>query len=51
MSSIGAAVERHHRPIILSLLGVIVVFLFACTFHNVLPICHWVFNCDHLMHL
>jgi hypothetical protein len=29
---------------------VIALFLLACTFNDVLPICHWLFKCDHLMH-
>jgi hypothetical protein len=28
-----------------------VLFLFACTFHDVLPICHYIFNCDHMFHM
>jgi len=50
MTAINVAVEKYHKLIILSLVGVIVLFLFACTFHDVLPICHYVFGCDHLMH-
>ncbi len=50
MSTFALAVERNHRLIIVGLLGVIVLFLFSCTFHDVLPICHYVFGCDHLMH-
>jgi hypothetical protein len=29
---------------------VILFFLAACTFHDVIPVCHWLFGCDHLMH-
>ncbi len=50
MTAISVAVERHHKLIIALLVGVIVLFLVACTFHDVLPICHWVFKCDHMMH-
>jgi hypothetical protein len=46
MTAVAVAVEKHHQLIIFVLLGVIALFLFACTFHNVLPICHWVFRCD-----
>lgn len=50
MTAIGATVEKYHIPIILVLLAVILLFLVACTFHDVLPICHYLFKCDHLMH-
>ncbi len=50
MSTFALAVERNHKVIIISLVGVIALFLFACTFHDVLPICHWIFNCDHMLH-
>ncbi len=50
MSAISLAVEKYHKLIILLLLGMILVFLSACTFHDVLPICHYIFGCDHLMH-
>ena len=50
MSAILATVERYHRLIIVVLVGVILFFLLACTFHDVLPICHYLFGCDHGMH-
>jgi hypothetical protein len=50
MTTIAESVENNHRAIILSLLSLIVVFLVACTFHDVMPICHYVFGCDHSFH-
>jgi hypothetical protein len=50
MSKFALAVERNHKVIIISLAGVIALFPFACTFHDILPICHYLFGCDHLMH-
>jgi hypothetical protein len=50
MSAFAATLERHHQRIIAGLTLVIVVFLLACTFHDVIPICHYVFGCDHAMH-
>lgn len=50
MTAVYSVMDRHHRVIIFSLAGVIALFLVACTFHNVLPICHYLFGCDHLMH-
>lgn len=30
--------------------GVVFFFLAACLLHDVIPICHWLFRCDHRMH-
>jgi hypothetical protein len=48
--TIGETVEKNHKPIIIVLMLVIAVFLLACTFHDILPICHYIFGCDHKMH-
>jgi hypothetical protein len=50
MTIVTEAVETHHMAIILFLLTLIAVFLAACSFHDVLPICHHVFGCDHSFH-
>ncbi len=50
MAAFAESIEKHHKPIILVLLAVILFFLAACIFHDVIPICHWVFRCDHRMH-
>ena len=50
MVALNVAVEKYHQFIILALVGMILFFLSACTFHDVLPICHYLFGCDHLMH-
>jgi len=51
MTAVYAVMEKYNKIIIFSLVGVIALFLLACTFHDVLPICHWIFGCDHMMHL
>ena len=51
MPTISETVEKHHQSIIVALLLIIVVFLVACTFHDVVPICHYVFGCDHKFHV
>ncbi len=51
MNAIYAVMEKNYRVIIFALLGVIILFLVACTFHDVLPICHYIFGCDHMLHL
>jgi hypothetical protein len=50
MVTFAETVETHHKAIILSLLSLIAVFLVACSLHDVLPICHYVFGCDHGFH-
>ena len=50
MTAMSATIERHHRLIIAALAGVILLFLTACLFHDVIPICHYLFGCDHAMH-
>ena len=50
MTSLSTTIERHHRLIIAGLVVVILFFLTACLFHDVIPICHFLFGCDHAMH-
>jgi hypothetical protein len=49
--TISEIVERHHRAIIGVLLVVVTFFLTACIFHDVIPICHLLFGCDHKLHV
>ena len=51
MTTITATIERHHWLIIAGLASVIVFFTAACTFHDTIPICHYLFGCDHGLHL
>jgi hypothetical protein len=51
MSTLSASIERHHKIIISALLLVILVMASSCLFHDILPICHYVFGCDHQMHV
>ena len=50
MAAILATIERHHLPIIAGLTVVILFFVTACTFHDVIPVCHYLFGCDHALH-
>ena len=50
MTAMLKAMDRHHRVIIAALGFVVVFFAFACTFHDVIPICHYLFGCDHGLH-
>ena len=51
MNAVHETMELHHRAIIYSLLFVIAFFMAACTFHDVIPVCHYLFSCDHGMHV
>ena len=50
MTTMSATVEKHHQKIIVVLRLVILFFALACTFHDVIPVCHYLFGCDHGMH-
>lgn len=50
MATMSATIEKHHRAIISGLVLLIALFLVSCTFHDTLPICHYLFGCDHAMH-
>ena len=51
MAAISAIIDAHYRIIIAGLVVVIVFFATACTFHDAIPICHYLFGCDHALHL
>jgi hypothetical protein len=51
MSTLNKSIESHHRVIILSLILVILFMATSCVFHDVIPICHAIFGCDHQLHL
>ncbi len=51
MTAINESLETHHRPIIFSLTFVILFFAASCTFHDIIPVCHYLFGCDHALHL
>ncbi len=50
MTHISATIEKHHQWIIAGLTVIILFFAVACTFHDVIPVCHYLFGCDHAMH-
>jgi hypothetical protein len=51
MDTVNTMMEQHHRTIIFSLASVVVFFAASCTFHDVIPICHYLFGCDHQLHV
>lgn len=51
MNTLNTTMEKHYRPIIFSLVFIVVLFAASCTFHDIIPICHYLFGCDHLLHI
>ena len=51
MQAIDDLMARHYRPIILSLGLLILFFVSACALNGVIPVCHYLFGCDHAMHM
>lgn len=51
MATISESVEKHHKLIITVLVLIILTLAASCMFHDVIPICHYVFGCDHGMHV
>ena len=51
MATISESVEKHHKLIITVLVLIILTLASSCMFHDVIPICHYVFGCDHAMHV
>jgi hypothetical protein len=50
MRGMSTTIEKHHQMIIAGLVFVILFFVVACTFHDTIPVCHYLFGCDHAMH-
>ena len=51
MNTFNESIATHHRPIIFSLAFVVLFFAVSCTFHDTIPICHYLFGCDHGLHV
>jgi hypothetical protein len=48
--AIFEVIERHHQPVMLALFAIVLFFATACVLHDLIPVCHWIFQCDHRMH-
>jgi hypothetical protein len=51
MGTISDSIERNHKIIISSLLFVVFFMVTSCVIHDIIPICHKIFGCDHKVHL
>lgn len=50
MITLSRFVESHAKVIAAVQALVIVFFLSACLLHDVIPVCHYLFGCDHRLH-
>jgi len=51
MATISESIERNHKAIISTLLFIMLFMAASCVIHDIIPICHKIFGCDHQMHL
>jgi len=51
MASISESIEKNHKTIISSLIFVVLFMAASCVFHDIIPICHKIFGCDHKVHI
>ena len=45
--TIGRTVEERPKLVSSALFGVILFFALACLLNDVIPVCHYLFRCDH----
>ena len=50
MATLNSFLDTHHRAVIGTLTFVVAFFAAACIFHDAIPICHYLFGCDHALH-
>jgi hypothetical protein len=50
MSTLFIYLEKNHKLIIVAQALIILFFATACILHDVIPVCHYLFGCDHRMH-
>lgn len=50
MAALTRVVESHGKLIVAVQGLLIVFFLAACLLHDVIPVCHYLFGCDHRLH-
>lgn len=50
MPVIARTIEEHPKLIAAVLAAVILFFATACLLHDIIPVCHYLFGCDHRMH-
>ena len=45
--TVGRTVEARPKLVAGVLFAIIVFFALACALNDVIPVCHYLFNCDH----
>jgi hypothetical protein len=51
MNTLNQSIEQNHRLIIYTLAFVVLFMATSCVFNDAIPVCHWIFGCDHNLHL
>jgi len=50
MATMARIIDAHAK-LIVAVQGILIVFfLAACLLHDVIPVCHYLFGCDHRLH-
>ncbi len=47
IDSVGRTVEERPKAVAGVLMMIIVFFALACALNDVIPVCHYLFRCDH----
>ncbi len=47
VGTVGRTVDERPRLVAGVLFAIIVFFALACTLNDVIPVCHYLFGCDH----
>ena len=50
MSMATQTIDSHPRLIVALMASALVFFAVSCTFNDAIPICHYLFHCDHWFH-
>ncbi len=48
--AVGQTIDERPRLVAGALFAVILFFALACTLNDIIPICHYLFGCDHRFH-
>ena len=44
---VGHTVESRPKVVAGALFGIVLFFALACLLHDLIPVCHYLFRCDH----
>ncbi|MDH3293031.1 MAG: hypothetical protein OER95_01765 [Acidimicrobiia bacterium] len=50
VDAVGRTVDERPRLIAGILFAIILFFVLACALNGIIPVCHYLFGCDHRFH-